>query len=114
MLRAIIVAYKRHAIYRETYSDLASLSDKELHDLGIDRSMIEYVASEATYGKEQKPSFNPFERLFKVKTTKDKIEEYLSESENLVDLENRIRTIDRGLAPWQVREKNFANGWMVP
>jgi uncharacterized protein YjiS (DUF1127 family) len=113
MLKAMILAYKRHTVYRATYRELAALSNKELYDLGIDRSMIEEVAMEATYGKEPKPSFNLFSDIFKAKTSKDKIEEYLSESENMVDLENRIKAIDRGLAPWQIRERNFANGWVV-
>lgn len=113
MLKAMILAYKRHAIYRATCKELATLTDKELRDIGIDRSVIEHVAIEAAYGPEGKPEFNFFGSLFKAKTEKNKIEDYLAESENLVDLENRIKAIDRGLAPWQVKERNFTHGWMM-
>ena len=113
MLKAMVLAYKRHAIYRATCKELAALSDKELRDIGIDRSIIEEVAIDAAYGPEGKPTFDFIKTFFKTKTDKDKIEDYLAEAENLVDLENRIKAVDRGLAPWQVRERNFAQGWMA-
>ena len=52
MLKALVNAYKRHLVYRATYNELNSLTNKELYDLGIDRSQIELAAREATYGKE--------------------------------------------------------------
>ena len=52
MLKALINAYKRNMVYRATFNDLSSLSNKELYDLGIDRSSIKSAAYEATYGKE--------------------------------------------------------------
>jgi uncharacterized protein YjiS (DUF1127 family) len=113
MLKAIFIAYKRHAAYRATYKELNSLSTKELRDLGIDRSDIEKVATDATYGKEIRPDFSFFKNIFKVKTEKNKIEEYLAESANLIDLENRLKNIDRGLAPWQIRARSFAQGWAL-
>lgn len=113
MIKALIIAYKRHAVYMATYKELNSLSDKELHDLGIDRSQIETVAREATYGKEIRTDFSFFKNIFKVKTEKNKIEEYLADSANLVDLENRLKNVDLGLAPWQIRARNFAQGWAL-
>ena len=46
-----------------------------------------------------------------VKTEKQKVEEYLADCVSLEDLENRIRTIDRGRAPWQMEAKAFSQGW---
>lgn len=111
MLKAIMIAYKRHLIYTRTLKELESLSDRELYDLGIDRSEITRLAHEATYGEEVKFEFNLFRNFFKVKTEKAKIDEYLAESTNLVDLENRIKAIDRGNAPWQIQSKAFLQGW---
>ena len=34
-------------IYRETYNELASLTDRELNDIGLSRSQIKRVALEA-------------------------------------------------------------------
>lgn len=111
MLKALINAYKRHLVYRATFNELSKLSDRELYDLGIDRSQIDEVAREATFGHEPKTEFNFFKNIFKVKTEKDRIEEYLSDAVNTVDLENRLRNVDRGLAPWQVKAKNFSQTW---
>ena len=112
MIRKLINAYKKHMIYRATYNELARLTEKELYDLGIDRSQIEEASREAAYGAEEKIEFNFFKNIFKVKTEKDRINEYLSDAVNTVDLENRLRNVDRGLAPWQVRARNFSqNGW---
>jgi uncharacterized protein YjiS (DUF1127 family) len=113
MIKALIIAYKNHAAYIATYKELNSLSNKELHDLGIDRSDIERVSRESICGDEAKVDFSFFKNLFKVKTEKNKIEEYLAESANLIDLENRLKNVDRGLAPWQIRARNFAQGWAI-
>jgi len=42
---------------------------------------------------------------------RDRIETYLSESYDLVDLENRIRQIDRGQAPWQIQGPQELQRW---
>lgn len=44
-------ALARRKVYRETLRELKSLSNRELADLGISRSMITRVAVEAAYGK---------------------------------------------------------------
>lgn len=41
----------RRRVYRETYRELARLTDRELADLGIDRGNIDAVAYEAAYGE---------------------------------------------------------------
>lgn len=55
--------------------------------------------------------FRSLINLFSMKTEKQKTDEYLAESVSLEDLENRIRTIDRGHAPWQVEARAFLQGW---
>lgn len=55
--------------------------------------------------------FRSLINLFNIKTEKQKTDEYLAESVSLEDLENRIRTIDRGYAPWQVEARAFLQGW---
>lgn len=50
--------------------------------------------------------------LFKVKTEKTRIEEYLADSVDLVDLENRIRNIERHEAPWQTKFNYNLAGWV--
>jgi uncharacterized protein YjiS (DUF1127 family) len=112
MLKAIVVAYKRHLIYTRTLKELERLSDRELYDLGVDRSDIIRLAHEATYSEEIKFEFKPFRDFFKVKTEKNKMDEYLADSANIVDLENRLKELDRGLAPWQVQARIFAKGWV--
>lgn len=44
--------YHRRRMYKQTYRELNSMTDYELRDLGLNRSMIAQVAQEATYGKE--------------------------------------------------------------
>ncbi len=41
----------RRRVFRQTIRELQALSNRELSDLGIDRSMITRVSSEAAYGK---------------------------------------------------------------
>ena len=41
----------RRKVYRNTVRELRGLSNRELSDLGMSRSMITRVALEATYGK---------------------------------------------------------------
>lgn len=40
----------RRAVYNQTLSELKTLTDRDLSDLGIARSMITRVAYEAAYG----------------------------------------------------------------
>ena len=44
-------AVQRRRIYSQTLSELRALSDRELTDLGISRSMIAEIARDAAYGK---------------------------------------------------------------
>lgn len=41
----------RRAVYRQTVEELSNLSNRELDDLGIHRSMITRIANEAAWGK---------------------------------------------------------------
>ncbi len=41
----------RRKVYRQTLNELKSLSERELNDLGMHRSMLTRVALEAAYGK---------------------------------------------------------------
>ena len=42
---------RRYRVYRQTIGELNALNDRDLADLGINRSMIEAIATEAAYGK---------------------------------------------------------------
>jgi uncharacterized protein YjiS (DUF1127 family) len=42
---------QRRRVYDRTVRELASLTDRELSDLGIARSLIASIAREAAYGK---------------------------------------------------------------
>ena len=44
-------AVQRRRIYSQTLSELRALSDRELTDLGMSRSMIAEIARDAAYGK---------------------------------------------------------------
>ena len=53
-----------------------------------------------------------FKRLFTTRDwTTEAREEYLAEAHDLVDLERRMRQLDRGQAPWQVEANNNLKGW---
>ncbi len=41
---------EQYRTYRRTVNELTSLSDRELADLGINRSMIGSIATDAAYG----------------------------------------------------------------
>lgn len=49
-VEALRFQMKQRRIYRQTLSELSSLSDRALTDLGLSRSMIKAVAREAAYG----------------------------------------------------------------
>lgn len=59
---------------------------------------------------------NFLKKVFDTKSTydyhKDQAEQYLSEAQDLVDLEHRQRLIDRGQAPWQTRINHNLQGWI--
>ena len=42
-------AMDKYNRYRKTYRELASLSDRDLADIGINRGMIEQIAFDHTY-----------------------------------------------------------------
>lgn len=44
-------ALARRKVYRKTLSELSTLSERNLKDLGISRSAIKHLASEAAYGR---------------------------------------------------------------
>ncbi len=43
-------SWRKWRLFRRTRAELAGLSDRELADLGLNRSMITSVAHEAVYG----------------------------------------------------------------
>ncbi|MDO5642995.1 MAG: DUF1127 domain-containing protein [Paracoccus sp. (in: a-proteobacteria)] len=51
LLARVQEARARRAIYRQTVTELSALSARELDDLGIHRSMIGQIATEAAWGK---------------------------------------------------------------
>ena len=51
MIRSIRVGLERRRVFKQTVRELQSLSNRELADLGIHRTMITRVATEAAYGK---------------------------------------------------------------
>ncbi|MCB5410111.1 DUF1127 domain-containing protein [Pseudogemmobacter faecipullorum] len=51
LTQAFKAAFTRRRIYIRTLSELRSLSDRDLNDLGLSRSGITSVAREAAYGK---------------------------------------------------------------
>lgn len=44
-------AAAKRKVYNQTYDELTALSNRDLADLGMSRSMIQGVAYEAAYGK---------------------------------------------------------------
>ncbi|MBF9043837.1 DUF1127 domain-containing protein [Rhodobacterales bacterium HKCCE4037] len=44
-------AYSNWRVYRTTLNELNQLSDREMADLGLHRSMVRRIALEAAYGK---------------------------------------------------------------
>lgn len=41
---------QNYRVYRQTFNELAQLDDRDLADLGINRSMISTIAHEAAFG----------------------------------------------------------------
>ena len=44
---ALATRYKQHRLYRETFDGLSELSNRELNDLGLNRSELRRVSWEA-------------------------------------------------------------------
>lgn len=51
LLAALREAAQRYRVYRTTISELSALTNMELADLGINRSMIKRLALDAAYGE---------------------------------------------------------------
>jgi len=49
LMAGLTTRYTQYAAYRKCIAELASLSDRELRDLGLHRSMIRSLAHEAAY-----------------------------------------------------------------
>ena len=45
---ALVARYRRHQLYRETLNGLSALTNRELRDLGLNRSELRRVAAEAS------------------------------------------------------------------
>ncbi len=50
-VKTLQTALQHRRVYNQTVRELRVLSDRELNDLGIHRSMIAEIAREAAYGK---------------------------------------------------------------
>ena len=51
-ISSLVSAWQRSRMFMRTYSELSALSDRELHDMAINRSMISRLAYEAAYGRD--------------------------------------------------------------
>ncbi len=51
-LDTLKVKFARYRLYRETLNELSALSNRELADLGLSRSMIRRLAYQAAYENE--------------------------------------------------------------
>lgn len=47
---ALADRYAKYSTYKATLNELAALTDRDLTDLGINRSMIQSIATQAAYG----------------------------------------------------------------
>lgn len=54
-IAAVILSFRtaieRRRLYNRTFRELSALSERELNDLGIHRSMIAEISRQAAYGK---------------------------------------------------------------
>ncbi|WP_424987832.1 DUF1127 domain-containing protein [Microbulbifer sp. S227A] len=48
-LQGLKTRFQNYRVYRETLNELSALSDRELADLGLHRSMLRRVAHQAAY-----------------------------------------------------------------
>lgn len=51
VLEDIQARWSRYSVYRTTLTELQELTDRDLADLGINRSLIKSIAHEAAYDK---------------------------------------------------------------
>lgn len=51
MIEAARARFAQYRVYRKTLSELGELSNRELADLGLNRSMLKRIALEAAYGE---------------------------------------------------------------
>ena len=51
IVKSVKDAVQRRRVYNQTARELNGLSERELSDLGIHRSLITAIATEAAYGK---------------------------------------------------------------
>ena len=51
IVKTVRVGLERRRVFKQTVRELQALSNRELADLGIHRTMITRVANEAAYGK---------------------------------------------------------------
>ena len=51
LLKSVKTSFSRRQKYQTTLRELNALTDRELSDLGIHRSLIATIAHEAAYGK---------------------------------------------------------------
>ena len=51
VVKSVKTAIARRRMYNQTYRELNELTERELNDLGIHRTMIARIATEAAYGK---------------------------------------------------------------
>ena len=49
--KSVGTALARRRMYKQTYRELNGLTERELSDLGIHRSMIAKISADAAYGK---------------------------------------------------------------
>ena len=49
MIAGLTTRYAQHAAYRRCMAELSALSDRDLRDLGLHRSMIRSIAREEAY-----------------------------------------------------------------
>lgn len=120
MIRKLQNWIKNRSAYMQTYRELDAMTDRELSDIGIDRSMIEEIANTATYGKVvEEPTTSSLvtavTEFFKVKkkpTEKDRVYAWLAESSDIVELERKLKMLDLHQAPWQTASNRNLQGWI--
>lgn len=51
MFSTLVEMFSKYSMYRSTYNDLSRMTNEQLRDIGLDRSNIEEVARDSTYGR---------------------------------------------------------------
>lgn len=52
ILRGLVARYSAYVVYSKCVAELSALSDRQLSDLGLHRSMIRSLAREEAYGRQ--------------------------------------------------------------